>query len=443
MPELAPLDRLRALLAQTLRATPASLRPDAHVMDELGADSLQFLDYVAAVEREFGIQLKGSDSEKFATLKKGAAFLEKTLPSAAPVAETPAPAPAAVVAHAAESLRLDAAGNLHHAFEVGMPMTGRNNLGETPLLKLIGDLRWKHVELFSGLPSKDLCDDTGERLYATFFYVEANFDESEPLAAFGENDRLRIVSSLRSSGGSILDGYHRLMRDDGGSTCNDALGVEPPPKPYFRTSNIFVKMLDGAQWLKKSKPCQPGMAAIPASSAPPDTADWCRQADADDRFEAVPTGWRSLSPTPLEDFYDIVPDRDLNGAGLLYFANYPQILDIVERRLLENALPVPFEPRVADRRATIRRRSAYLSNASQSDRIRVTTEIAARDPLTHPAILGVAAEAQPIHLWFNYVMRRCSDDRKMMVCTVRKTITGLTWGETGILSRLTGSCFGG
>lgn len=446
---LSILERLRELLAAILRVPSERFRTNAHLMDEIGADSLQFLDYVASVEKEFGIKLTGSQSERFSTLEKGAKFLEQALEelgqingeaslveaevapaSASPVGAGPAPHPSSSEFH------LDEGGYLHHSFEVGMPLTGRNNLGETPLLKLIGDLRWKHVALFSGVPSKDLCDDTGERLYATFFYVEATFSEDEPLASFGENDRLRIVSSLRSFGGSILDGYHRLARasDDVSEGC--AFSRIPPSPPYFRTSNIFVKMLEGAQWLKKSKPCQEGMNEIPAADGSPDSADLCRAADADDSFEPLPEGWTLLSGGPLEGFYDIVPDRDLNGAGLLYFANYVQILDIVERGFLELSLPFPFPSEFVDRRTTVRRQSAYLSNASQTDRIRVTATIAARDPFRNPRISAASPQDQPIDLWLNFVMRRCSDERKMMVSTVRKLITDATWGETGLLDDL-------
>ena len=29
--------------------------------------------------------------------------------------------------------------------EIGMPLTGKANLAETALLKLVGDIRWKHI----------------------------------------------------------------------------------------------------------------------------------------------------------------------------------------------------------------------------------------------------------------------------------------------------------
>lgn len=426
-------DTLRRLFSQVTQIPEARIKSTAHVMDDLGADSLQFLDYIARVEKEFGITLKGSDSDHFATLKKAAALLEKRLPQT-PATPPPLPSVATVAAAitpavvatvpvpARQGTWLDEQGYLHFPTEVGMPLTGRNNLGETPLLKMIGDLRWQHISLFSGVPSRLLADDTGERLYATFFYVEINFSEDVPMAAFGENDQLHIVSSLKSSGGSVLDGYHWLLRGPVSELPKDPSTLKVP---YFRTSNIFVKMLQGAQWLKKSKPCQPGMAQIPEAGAPPDSADFCRVADQDNTFGGPPPGWLVLTPEPVEVFYDIVPDRDLNGAGLLYFANYPQILDIVERQVLETKLPVAFATDVVDQRTVVRRQTAYLSNASQSDRLRVQVTVAVEE-----AAASEAGANLPIRLWLNFVMWRCSDDRKMMVSTVRKLITGRTWGET-------------
>jgi probable biosynthetic protein (TIGR04098 family) len=59
-----------------------------------------------------------------------------------------------------------------------MPLTGRNNLAETPLLQYLGDQRWRHVSDLIGIPSRDIVDEAGERLYATFFYVEIEFPEA-------------------------------------------------------------------------------------------------------------------------------------------------------------------------------------------------------------------------------------------------------------------------
>lgn len=415
-------DKLRQLFTQVVNLPEARIKSTAHVMDDLGADSLQFLDYIHRVEKEFAITLKGSDSDHFATLKKAASFLEKRLAQAPAAAAIVPQAPAAPTTR--PGMWLDGLGFLHYPTEIGLPMTGRNNLGETPLLKLIGDLRWQHMSMFSGVPSGLLTDDTGERLYATFFYVEVNFSEATPMAAFGENDQIHIVSSLKSSGGSVLDGCHWLLRGPVTDTPKDPSQCGAP---HFRTSNIFVKMLQGAQWLKKSKPCQPGMDLIPDMATPPDSADLCREADRNNAFGSPPAGWLLLTPQPVEMYYNIVPDRDLNGAGLLYFANYPQILDILEREVLEQRLPISFETVVVDNRTVIKRQTAYLSNACQTDRLRVHVSVAVEEPAT---------PEEPIRLWLNYVMWRCSDDRKMMVSTARKIVTGMSWGDTSMLQQL-------
>lgn len=428
-------ERLRNILSKIIRVPEARIKPNAHVMDELGADSLQFLEYVRTVEKELGITLKGSESDHFATITKASALLTKRLaaePAKASAAPT-SPAVATPAASAQPGLWLDAEGYLHTPLQIGMPLTGRNGVGESPLLKVLGDLRWTHVGLFSGVPSKLLSDDTGERLYATFFYVEACFSEAKPLADYGENDEFHVISSLKSYGGSVLDGHHWLLPKGATSPPQDAIkeGV-----PYFRTSNIFVKMLQGAQWLKKSKPAQAGMERIPPMESVPSSAELCKQADTHNQFEAPPAGWVSLSDAPVVVEYDIIPDRDLNGAGLLYFANYPQILDILERQVLQTRAAVTFEESTVDMRTLVKRQSAYLSNACQSDRLRVSVSVYAENPFVPVPNRPAKAEDRPIHLWLNFVMSRCSDDRKMMVSTARKTFTQMTWGQTAALAAL-------
>ena len=77
--------------------------------------------------------------------------------------------------------------------------------------------------------------------------------------------------------------------------------------------------------------------------------------------------------------YDLVPDRDLNAAGLVYFANYPLILDICERKVLSNA-KLKLTPDLIDRRTLVRRRSAYLGNAHRHDTVVVEMQAWVHNP---------------------------------------------------------------
>ena len=102
----------------------------------------------------------------------------------------------------------------------------------------------------------------------------------------------------------------------------------------------------------------------------------------------------------------IEPDRDLNGAGLLYFANYPVFLDMAERTVLSK---LGLDQALLDRRSLLHRRSAYLSNASADDTLEVSvlpSMWAKEANESGPASIGLHVEL---------VMCRRSDGRQMMV----------------------------
>ena len=62
---------------------------------------------------------------------------------------------------------------------------GRNNLAETALMMLMGDMRCSHLNHFTGVPSKHLVNEANDRLYATFYYLQMRFPRQTPLASFG------------------------------------------------------------------------------------------------------------------------------------------------------------------------------------------------------------------------------------------------------------------
>jgi len=124
---------------------------------------------------------------------------------------------------------------------------------------------------------------------------------------------------------------------------------------------------------------------------------------------------------PVRREYRLIPDRDLNGAGLVYFANYPMFLDICERDVLLTANLALSEPLV-DRRTLVYRRSAYLNNASSRETLLVDVEPWLE--LSHPGEHESTAKAQPFVMHINCRMYRRSDDRLMMVSTAQKVIAG-------------------
>ena len=50
-------DRVADIIAETSGLPREQITPDSHVIDDLGIDSLDFLDIVFAVDKEFGIKV--------------------------------------------------------------------------------------------------------------------------------------------------------------------------------------------------------------------------------------------------------------------------------------------------------------------------------------------------------------------------------------------------
>ncbi len=430
--------RVRTILGTILSLEPDEIPLDAHIMEQLGADSWQYLEFRTELEKQFGIIISDEDVDRLARLRECTTLIGEYLsrgfqPSGGQQAMPPPRTQTGI--YPEKMLRED--GTFYWDIEIGVSLMGRNNLGETPLMKLLGEIRWGHIAAFTKVPSRQLVDETGERLYATFYYVEIRFPRETPMASYGENDRITTVSTLRSYGNSIIDGYTFLYpaawpTDKKIPLLNGRQALEIGI-PYIRSSNIFVKMLQGAAWLKKSRPASPGMDSIPKTAEVPETYLLIKKASDEGRFVSPPPYASPITDGKVKVAYQIEPDQDLNGLGLLYFASYPMILDIAERKILPEKALLPLRHELLDLRTIVSRQSAYLSNAHQSDSIEVFLEAWIENPFLsrHPA-----PEVCPIRLFFSYEMYRVSDGRKMMVSNAEKVIFGKTLEDAGFLDQL-------
>ena len=53
----ATFDKVADIIAETSEIHRDSITPDSHTIDDLGIDSLDFLDIVFAIDKEFGIKI--------------------------------------------------------------------------------------------------------------------------------------------------------------------------------------------------------------------------------------------------------------------------------------------------------------------------------------------------------------------------------------------------
>ena len=61
--------RVKLLIAESLGVNPTEVIPDASFIDDLGADSLDIVELVMAIEKEFDIEIPDEDAEKISTVK--------------------------------------------------------------------------------------------------------------------------------------------------------------------------------------------------------------------------------------------------------------------------------------------------------------------------------------------------------------------------------------
>ncbi len=62
------LPKLRSMIADSLAVDESQVIPGARLIDDLGADSLDFVDLVFAIEKEFGVKVREADFQFLARL---------------------------------------------------------------------------------------------------------------------------------------------------------------------------------------------------------------------------------------------------------------------------------------------------------------------------------------------------------------------------------------
>lgn len=62
------LEKVKAIIVEQLGVTDTSVTLEASFIDDLGADSLDIVELVMAIEEEFDIEIPDSDAEKVVTV---------------------------------------------------------------------------------------------------------------------------------------------------------------------------------------------------------------------------------------------------------------------------------------------------------------------------------------------------------------------------------------
>ena len=70
-------DKIRQIIAEQLGVKKEEVTDSAKFVDDLGADSLDTVELVMALEEEFGIEIPDEDAEKLATVGDALRYIEE------------------------------------------------------------------------------------------------------------------------------------------------------------------------------------------------------------------------------------------------------------------------------------------------------------------------------------------------------------------------------
>ena len=70
-------DRVKEIIVEQLGVNEDQVVPEAKFIEDLGADSLDTVELVMALEEEFGAEIPDEEAEKLATVGDAIAYIEK------------------------------------------------------------------------------------------------------------------------------------------------------------------------------------------------------------------------------------------------------------------------------------------------------------------------------------------------------------------------------
>jgi probable biosynthetic protein (TIGR04098 family) len=199
---------------------------------------------------------------------------------------------------------------------ISMPQLGPYGLSENWLLRYLGDLHWQTICDALGELSRDIRDEQGNRLYASF--IRVTWTASQPLSHFGESNTLRGAMEMIRYGDGLFDSTSRLQ-----------------------VADAFISVRMASLFSRREKESSndrllPASPVVPADCTIPDieivpgyisdhrllrTGRLASLQLHDERFDLADAATETVH-YPINGYFDF------NGANLLYFASYPTIADI-------------------------------------------------------------------------------------------------------------------
>jgi len=74
---MAAEEKIKSIIAEQLGVKAEEIKPESSFIEDLGADSLDTVELVMALEEEFGIEIPDEDAEKMGTVGDAIKYIDE------------------------------------------------------------------------------------------------------------------------------------------------------------------------------------------------------------------------------------------------------------------------------------------------------------------------------------------------------------------------------
>ena len=76
---MAVQEKVKSIIVEQLGVKPEEVTPEASFIDDLGADSLDTVELIMALEEEFNIEIPDEDAEKMTTVGDAVRYIDEKM----------------------------------------------------------------------------------------------------------------------------------------------------------------------------------------------------------------------------------------------------------------------------------------------------------------------------------------------------------------------------
>lgn len=246
---------------------------------------------------------------------------------------------------------------------IHLPQTDATGLSENWLFKHCGEMHWDYLCAaigVSGVNSKEMRDDAGNRLYPTFVAIKGRY--ATPLCTVRMDQHFQTTVKLNHFGRAF---FHSTI----------VFRNEEARFDLEMLTTFVARNRNGRNELHQALPsANLEYTSRPLNSPPPllKLSQALRHAEITD-YDFVGYHFStSENDLNLQISFEPSPYIDYNGAGLLYFAAYPTIADTLERQLIIRHELMEGAGDWAVRTSTVARDVFYYRNLNLGQRLTAT-----------------------------------------------------------------------